>query len=616
MPRLPRFAPKSIAALLVLLLAGCGALSTDPATQTEAPRPDQLVEDARRAENAQERSRLLLKAADAYQIRGDHETARQLLLQLGSVPQLEKANQDQWFLLSMRGIVDTANKRWARHLVQSLPVTQFSDYPDLELQRRAAELQAEVFALADQPLEEAQTLIYAAPLLEDAHEHRNRIWRSLASAPLKDIEALSQRAEDFDLQGWLELTLALRGPALSLEDQSGLIRQWQARWRAHPAASQLPDELELLAALPDQRPASVALALPLSGPLANAGKAVREGFLAAYYQDESQQATSVELIDTHDRDFSSVYAELLERNPDLVVGPLRKSDLASLDQSQRLPVPVLALNYLESQADAPAPAENLYQFGLSPDDEAREIAQRLNEKGYANVALFAPGTDWGLRLSEKFQDEHSRLGGRVIAEQHFQAQQSLREVVATAFGINESRNRAIRVEETIGMDVEFEPRRRQDIDAVVLLADPARARQLKPMFAFYYGGSLPVFGSSVIYEGSPDPVRDADLENIQFTDLPWILERPVLPLRSSLQKTFPSLAGQYDRLFALGADAYLLSSRLPLLEGIPDSTLEGYTGLLTMTENREVRRQQGWAVFERGAPRQFENELPAQSEQL
>lgn len=34
------------------------------------------------------------------------------------------------------------------------------------------------------------------------------------------------------------------------------------------------------------------------------------------------------------------------------------------------------------------------------------------------------------------------------------------------------------------MDVEFEPRRRQDADAIVMVAEPTVARQFKPLFAF------------------------------------------------------------------------------------------------------------------------------------
>ncbi|WP_187367513.1 penicillin-binding protein activator, partial [Haloferax sp. KTX1] len=127
---------------------------------------------------------------------------------------------------------------------------------------------------------------------------------------------------------------------------SRAIRNWQRAWPDHDAASPLPDELALLRELSELRPESVALALPLSGPLAGAGEAVREGFMAAYYQDLSnpERATpAVTLHDTGASTFSSIYAGVLETDTDLVVGPLRKEALDRLTAQPSLPTPVMAL---------------------------------------------------------------------------------------------------------------------------------------------------------------------------------------------------------------------------------------------------------------------------------
>lgn len=591
-----------IACLAFFVLAGCSGLSTEDSSDRPAA-PADLISAAAEADDEDQRTRLLLKAVAAFQDEQQYEPARQLLMQLGSTTNLTGSHRDQWLLLSMHGIAATGDEKWAREVSQELPVAQFLRYQDPATQQRAAELQALTFETAVEPLAAAQVLVLSSSMTDQSQARLDRIWNNLSEAPLEDIRALSARAEDFDLQGWLELALALRGERLSLEDQSSLIREWQNRWPAHPGATQLPRELELLASLPEHRPSTVVLTLPLSGPLGSAGQAVREGFLAAYYQDKQfkQNETAVEIVDTHERNFNNIYAELLLRNPDLVVGPLRKEEVAALSQAQRLPIPVLALNYLEGDDSAAAP-DNLYQFGLSPDDEARQIAQRLASNNRTNVLLFVPDGEWGRRVAEAFRQAHENRGGRVLAQQDYGRQESLRDVVASAFGINESRNRAILVEESTGVDVEFEPRRRQDIDAIVLFADPSRARQFKPMFAFYYGGNLPVLGSSGLYEGSPAAGRDADLEGVQFTDIPWMLSQPSPPLKLSLEETFPSLASQYDRLFALGADAYLLSSRLPLLNQIQGSQVEGYTGQLTMTPDRQIRREQAWAIFRNGMP--------------
>ena len=52
----------------------------------------------------------------------------------------------------------------------------------------------------------------------------------------------------------------------------------------------------------------------------------------------------------------------------------------------------------------------------------------------------------------------------------------------------------------------------------------------------------------------------------------------------------------YERLFAMGIDAYRLQGRLYLLNALPSSELPGVTGRLHM-ENQRIVRQLNWDVF-------------------
>ncbi|MFE8072780.1 penicillin-binding protein activator [Marinobacteraceae bacterium S3BR75-40.1] len=586
--------------LLAAMITACQQTpSKPPAAETpQTQSAEELLAQAAKAENVNARNQLLLQAADRLQEAGEKQQARQLLLQLQSQP-LSGELQDQYRLLALRGAVNAGDASWAQSVTRDLPVEQFQQYPP-ELQPRVAELQQQAFVLSGRYLKAAETALQTRQLLGSEAIGQDLIWRWLQRVPFGELEERARTASTPDLQGWLELALQLRAGPITLEEQSALIRNWQKNWPDHPAARQLPDELEMIASLPDRRPERVVLALPLSGPLGDAGKAVREGFVAAFYKDQKliKRSTEVDIVDTNEESFSSIYAEQLTENPDLVIGPLSKTALASLADQDQLPVPVLALNYLDESATAP---QNLFQFGLSAEDEARQIAQRLAWDGKRRVVMIAPEGGWGDRVVDAFRIQDEELGGHLLDTVRFGQTDSLRTAVSDLFGIHRSRQRAIQVEETIAMDVKFEPRRRQDIDAVVMIASPEQARQLKPLFAFYFGGDLPVYSPSLVYAGQPDPSRDADLENVRFTDLPWVLGEPP-ELRQALWDTFPRLARQYDRLFALGADAYRLSSRLPLLENIPSSQVAGYTGLLTMNEHREIHRMQEWAVFNNGTP--------------
>src|SRR5690554_7489662 len=100
------------------------------------------------------------------------------------------------------------------------------------------------------------------------------------------------------------------------------------------------------------------------------------------------------------------------------------------------------------------------------------------------------------------------------------------------------------------------------VQGIVLVATPTIARQFKPLFAFYYGGDLPVYAPSIIYGGEPDPGKDRDINNVNFTDIPWVLAEDN-QLREQAQQYLSGTRGQLGRLFAMGADAWQLSKRLP-----------------------------------------------------
>lgn len=588
---------------LFLLLAGC-ATPVDEKREREAPAftLEQLLQQARDTTDPAASQRYRLQAVEKLQQQQEYESARQLL-QIMAGESMNQAERDQFQLLAMHNIIATGDSRWAATLSSSLDLDLAGRLPE-EHQLRAVQLQEVTHLLAGQPLRGALVLIRNPQLAEDEElsQRHDRIWRYLRDSLEADLEQASRDFSDHTTQGWLELALVLMvDQRASMEAQSATVRRWQQNWPGHPAAKNPPRELQLIARLSQDRPRKLALALPLSGPLASAGRAIREGFMAAAYEEfaeNGEKSTSVDIFDTHATPFQEIYAELLTSNPDLIVGPLGKEDLSGFKNQRRLPIPLLALSYLEDDEQAP---ENLYQFGLSGEDEARQVADRLARDGHRNAILIAPRGEWGERMKNSFNERHESRGGQLLHSATYANQGDLRQLVSRSFGIDISRQRANALQRTTGVGLQFEPRRRQDIDAIVLLAPPGQARQLNPLFAFYYGGDLPVYGTSLLYGGDPDPSRDGDLGGIHFTDIPWVLQ-PEQELRPVLQQLFPALANRYDRLFALGADSFRLTGRLPLLEEVENSWMEGFTGRLTMDEQRAIHREQRWAQFRSGRP--------------
>lgn len=592
-----------------LLSAGCATVNLETHVAQTA---DQALELASNEDNTETAQAYLLRIASRFQDQGNHEAAR-TLLQSRQLAQPASGLGNQKLLLAMASATALRDESWAKAIAGELAPSTFIDYP-ADLITRAANLQTDTYSLAGEPIPAAMTLILLAQTdnTADAQQIHNRIWSMLEQVSESDLSSASAEAIGYEAQGWLELASLVRTPDAGIDEQGRIIRNWQNNWPGHPAAQVLPAELRLIATLAESRPEKIALALPLEGPLATAGKAIRDGFLAAYYLDDSADRgeTDIRIFNTAGTAFADLYRQLSEQDIDLIVGPLEKEALAGLGSMNTLPVPTLGLNYLPADT---RPADGLYQFGLSAEDEARQIADRLAAEQLRQVLVLIPGGEWGDRVEAALLKRMASNEGVALDIERFYREDNLRAVTADLLGITVSRDRAIQVERTIGMDVEFEPRRRQDADAIVMVAEPTVARQFKPLFAFYFGGDLPVYSPSIIYEGTPAPSRDRDLNGVIFTDIPWVLGDDN-ELRTRATENLSGTRGQPGRLFAMGADAWHLSKRLPLLRQVESASISGQTGILTMTAEGSIHREQLWAQFRNGVPELIPDPVTEESE--
>jgi uncharacterized protein len=592
-----------------LLSAGCATVNLETHVAQTA---DQALELASNEDSIETAQAYLLRIASRFQDQGNHAAAR-TLLQSQQLAQPATGLGNQKLLLTMASATALEDESWAKEIAGELTPSTFIDYP-ADLIARAANLQADTFALAGEPMPAAMTLILLAQTdnTADAQQIHNRVWSLLEEVPDSELNSASAEAIGYEAQGWLELASLVRTPDAGIDEQGRIIRGWQNNWPGHPAAQVLPSELQLIATLAESRPEKIALVLPLEGPLATAGKAIRDGFLAAYYLDDSADRgeTDIRIFNTAGTSFSDLYKQLSEQDIDLIVGPLEKEALAGLGSMNTLPVPALGLNYLPADTK---PADGLYQFGLSAEDEARQIADRLAAEQLRQVLVLIPGGEWGDRVEAALLKRMASHDGVALDIERFYREDNLRAVTADLLGITVSRDRAIQVERTIGMDVEFEPRRRQDADAIVMVAEPTVARQFKPLFAFYFGGDLPVYSPSIIYEGTPAPSRDRDLNGVIFTDIPWVLGDDN-ELRTRATENLSGTRGQPGRLFAMGADAWRLSKRLPLLKQVESASISGQTGVLTMTPQGSIHREQLWAQFRNGVPELIPDPVTEESE--
>jgi outer membrane PBP1 activator LpoA protein len=260
---------------------------------------------------------------------------------------------------------------------------------------------------------------------------------------------------------------------------------------------------------------------------------------------------------------------------------------------------VLALNRLDG-AGALAPGSSaLVQFALAPEDEARDIASLAFGAGARNALLMRPQGDWGSKVAQALTERWGELGGTIANSVTYSGREDYSATVKEALDIPASEQRAQAVRELLATNIEFNARRRQDVDVIFLLSgNGAEARSLKPLLAFHYAGSVPVYATSSIYSGVADP-RDRDLDDINFVETPWLLgENPQLKNAIVAGRTGTD---SYSRLNALGADAFLVQSQFRQLQGGADALFRGNTGLLTMDPQLHIQRELVLTTFEEGA---------------
>ncbi len=464
------------------------------------------------------------------------------------------------------------------------------------LRYRAINFQRHIESLAGNHVESArlgQLLMLLAPDAELANLQWE-LWRELQRADDDQLQRALAAETDPIRRGWLELALMVRNGRTGAGD----LALWRDSNPQHPAAEALPGGLAYRAEAPAAS-RRVALLLPLSGRLAPAGKAVRDGYLASFYAADTPGQAGHELLvldqDTYEST-GAAYDDAVLQGAGVVVGPLSKQSVAELARRPDLPVPVLALNRSKT---APPGDMTLVQLSLSPEDEAARIAELAFGEGARRALVLRPATTWGDKMEEALEERWSALGGGIASRVAYGERENYSDNVKQGLGIPASERRARDVRDMLATNVEFTARRRQDIDVIFLLAgNNAEARSLKPLLAFHYAGSVPVYATSSIYSGIADP-RDRDLEGINLVEIPWLLgSSPGLRVAIAAGDTGTDA---YTRLNALGADAFLLQEHLSALQAGPEFLLRGNTGLLSMDSEWRIHRELPAATFDRGA---------------
>lgn len=484
----------------------------------------------------------------------------------------------------------------AQPLVEDASKAQERDFIWLKAQH--LEATGQYFAAAR--LRDAEAKLFSD---EQAEDNFQAIWFDLLRIPEADLVSGQDEQTSSQFEQWLQLAAIARNNRITLDEQLKQIELWQQRYSRHPAAHKLPKGLGELQQMLDQRPEQIALLLPLSGSLEKTGKAIRDGFMASYY-DSLNKGFKVPTVHIYDSaqtsDLTAIYAQAQFVGAQWVVGPVEKPKVQDLQERGTLPLPTLALNYGERSEKV---NNNLYEFGLAAEDEAAQIADEAWAAGKRNVLALVPQGQWGERVYAAFEQRWLELGGNISDKRSYPKRQDYNPDIKALLNIDASQKRFNTVRMFFRDKVEFEPRRRQDADWIFLVALPQQARQIKPTLAFNFAADLPIYATSHIYSGEPNPAKDRDLNGIFYCDVPWLLQHS--ELYQQVDAGLPHGQGAYTRLYALGADAFRLLPQLGLLKTMPEYQVFGSTGALQLDDGQRIIRRSQCTVFRNGRPQRL-----------
>lgn len=349
-------------------------------------------------------------------------------------------------------------------------------------------------------------------------------------------------------------------------------------------------------------PQQIALLLPLSGPLAPYANAIRNGFTAAAQEQRvhSNDVPTINVIDTTGKNIVDSYNTAVAQGASLIVGPLEKNDVAMLNNDQSLSVPVIALNTTQDDVRV---NNKIYEYALSPENEAQQAAIKNYQDGHRAVIILAPNNPWGHRLTTAFSTQWKSMGGSIVATQYYEGIPSLSRKISNVLGINNEYRDDHTVSTMLRERVRYIPQRRQDFDSIFMVATPTAAKQIKPLLRFYFAGNIPVYTTSQINAGSQD--REHDLDGIQFCEMPWVLAPNRMPayvraIQQNIQHTYPNNYAGLSKFYAMGVDAFTLATDLNHLPTQPPGQ-PGATGSLYLAQNHHIERTLMWAKYVNGS---------------
>ena len=417
-----------------------------------------------------------------------------------------------------------------------------------------------------------------------------RIWSSVKKLPLGYAETLARTANSEEELAWWDLAARLLNPLTPTLQQRGW-DIWRAENPNHIASKHPPSEVSLMR----NAPTTIALLLPQSGPLAEASRAIRDGFITAYWstqltnETEVNQKQNILIYDTYANSMEDVVSRAEADGAQVILGPLSKSNVRSMT-TLNTAIPTIVFNRIDPTLVEQDPISNrsnrqIPQFSLAVEDEVEELARRITRERLTRIIVFTNEAPWSDRALAALSASLPK-SARIISLTTLTDLKTVTVDVGRALGIQESFMRQNDIQSLVRREIEFVPRRRNDIHVAVGFVGSEEYASLVAALDFHFGSDIPLFVTSAALR-SGGPIKQKN--ETQFVALPLTLFPS--SLRSELELAFPD-AKKHPSFYALGLDAYRLANHFERLMG--GVSIPATTGNLRLSRDSSIHRVPAW----------------------
>lgn len=365
------------------------------------------------------------------------------------------------------------------------------------------------------------------------------------------------------LAGWIALAKAYNDNINTPAQLSQSLQNWRLSYPSHSATYLFPTELRGLFNFQGTNLSQIALLLPLSDNAQLIGNTIKKGFDDA----RGDSAIQVAVFDTMTQSIESIIEQAKQQGITTLVGPLLKQNVDTLlnNPTHIQGLSVLALN---STPNARAIGQLCY-YGLSPEDEAESAANKMWNDGIRNPLVLVPQADVGQRTASAFNVRWQQLAATDANIRFYNNPDDIN--FALQGGLS------------------------QNAEALYIVATSEQLAEIKTSVD-NTNRNLKLYASSRSNSPNNGPEYRLLMNGLQFSDIPFFKETSSAQYRQIEQIT----NGDYSliRLYAMGADAWLLINQFNELRQVPGFSINGLTGKLSAGTNCNIERDMTWFVYQ------------------